>query len=492
LSDSQRKAVNEVLSSRDRVSGFQGVAGSGKTTTLREVRDAAQREGYKVHGLAPTSRATAQMQEAGINATTLQRHLEEPSGKQAGRTLYVVDESSLASTRQMREFFERMGPNDRALLVGDTRQHQAVDAGRPFQQLQDAGMKTTRLDDIVRQRDPDLKRVASDLSQGRVREAVSQLREQGRVHEIPNREQRLAAIAREYASGGERTLVVAPDNHTRQELNDRIRHELKERGTVTGPDQQVKVLVPRQDMTGADRAWAARYHEGDVIRYTKGSTQLGIAPGEYATVRDVDGRQNTLRVELHKDGWEKQYNPQRLRGVAVYEQTERSFAKGDRIQLTAPDKSTGLPNRELGTIERIDSSGDISIRRDSGRTATLKGDAKHLDHGYAVTSHAAQGSTADRVIVHAESSQSSELVNQRFAYVAGSRARDDLQIYTDDARRLGSALERPSDKTAALEHRGDVHAPAGNGLEPGGQAHARVESQLTEQTQAQHDFAQGR
>src|SRR5262249_53970973 len=150
-------------------------------------------------------------------------------------------------------------------------------------------------------------------------------------------EQRLSAIARDYANSGDRTLVVAPDNQTRQELNDRIRHELKDRGTVTGPDQQVKTLVPRQDMTGADRAWAARYQEGDVIRYTRGSAQFGIAAGEYGTVREVDSRHNTLRVEMHKDGWEKEYNPQRLRGVAVYEQSERSFAKGDRVQLTAPD-----------------------------------------------------------------------------------------------------------------------------------------------------------
>src|SRR5690349_16497990 len=168
-------------------------------------------------------------------------------------------------------------------------------------------MKTTNIDENIRQRDAELKHVVQVLSQGRVREAVSQLHEQGRIHEIPDREQRLGAIARDYANGGERTLVVAPDNQTRQELNDRIRHELKERGTVTGPDHQVKVLTPRQDMTGADRAWAARYREGDVIRYTKGSAQLGIASGEYATVRDVDARQNTLRVELHKDRWETQY-----------------------------------------------------------------------------------------------------------------------------------------------------------------------------------------
>jgi ATP-dependent exoDNAse (exonuclease V) alpha subunit len=217
-------------------------------------------------------------------------------------------------------------------------------------------------------------------------------------------------------------------------------------------------------MTGADRAWAARYHEGDVIRYTKGSAQLGIAPGEYATVRDVDARQNTLRVELHKDRWETQYDPQRLRGVAVYEQAERSFAKGDRVQLTAPDRANGLANRELGKIERIDASGNVSVKTDSGRIATYSGEQKHLDHGYAVTSHSAQGTTAERVIVHAESSQSAALVNQRFAYVAGSRARDDLTVYTDNFRRLESALDRSVDKSIAVEDRGPNRVPSANQL----------------------------
>lgn len=460
LSPVQRNAVNEILSSRDRVFGLQGVAGSGKTTTLREVRAAAERDGYKVQGFAPTSRATAQLQEAGIRASTLQSHLAQPATQQRDRPhLYVVDESSLVSTKQTREFFQRMGPRDRALLVGDSRQHQAVDAGRPFQQLQQAGMKTTNLDEIVRQRDPALRQVVRDLSAGRVREALSQLRDQGRIREIPDRDERLSAIAREYPKGSERTLVISPDNQTREELNNRIRQELKERGTVKGPDHQVNVLVPRQDMTGADRAWAARYREGDVIRYTKGSTQLRIKPGDYATVRGVDARQNTLRVEL-RDGREQQYDPRRLRGVAVYETAKRSFAEGDRIQLTAPDRSAGLANRELARIERIDGSGNIAIRTDSGRTAVLSGEHKHLDHGYVVTSHSAQGATADRVLIHAESRQSSALVNQRFAYVAGSRMREGLEVYTNDSQQLRLALDRRFDKTVAIDDRALSQGPA--------------------------------
>jgi ATP-dependent exoDNAse (exonuclease V) alpha subunit len=379
----------------------------------------------------------------------------------------MVDEASLVSTRQTGEFLDRLGPNDRVLMIGDTRQHQAVEAGRPFEQLQDAGMRTAKLDEIVRQKDPELKQVVDDLAHGRVREAVSELDRQGRVHEIPDRNQRFEAIAKDYADSAGRTLVVAPDNQSRRELNDHIRQELKDRGVVGCDDHKATVLVPRQDMTGADRAWAAQYREGDVIRYTRGSQQLGVKPGEYATVREVDARQNTLKVE-RSDGSTKEYDPRRLRGVAVYEKAERSFSEGDRVQMTAPHNAAGVANRELGTVERVDSSGDMKLRMDSGRTAVVAaGEPAHVDHGYAMTSHSAQGATVDKVIVHAESGQSAALVNERFAYVAGSRMRDGLDVYTDNSQQLTTSLERQFDKTAAV-HDKDVaprlgHAESGEG-----------------------------
>jgi ATP-dependent exoDNAse (exonuclease V) alpha subunit len=239
LSSVQQEAVREILGNRDRIFALQGVAGSGKTTTLREVRTAAQRDGYKVQGLAPTSRAASQLQEAGISSMTLQRHLAQSPSQSAGRGhLFVVDESSLVSSKQTGELLDRLNSKDRVLLVGDNRQHQAVEAGRPFEQLQQAGMRTAKLDEIVRQRDPGLKQVVHDLSEGRVREGIAQLREQGRIHEIPDRGQRLSAIAREYTNGSARTLVISPDNHTRQDLNERIRHELKDRGLVDKRDHQ--------------------------------------------------------------------------------------------------------------------------------------------------------------------------------------------------------------------------------------------------------------
>src|SRR5467141_2987292 len=232
----------------------------GKTTSLTAIREAAERDGFKVEGFAPTSRAAQKLGEAGIESSTLQRQLtrsEEPHDGQ--KRLYVLDESSLASTRQMNEFLHRLKENDRVLLVGDTRQHEAVEAGRPYQQLQEAGIETARLDEIVRQKDPGLKEVVEQLSRGQVREAMEKLDTQGRVHEIVDRDERLKEIAREYAAKPERTLVVSPDNESRREINETIHRTMQSAGNVGTKEHKQRVLVARQEITGADRQWAAQY-----------------------------------------------------------------------------------------------------------------------------------------------------------------------------------------------------------------------------------------
>src|SRR5260370_449153 len=96
LSQSQRVAVEQILASRDQVMALEGVAGAGKTTSLAVVREAAEREGYKVEGIAPTSRAAQKLGEAGIESSTLQRPLGRNDEQQTGqKALDVLDESSL-------------------------------------------------------------------------------------------------------------------------------------------------------------------------------------------------------------------------------------------------------------------------------------------------------------------------------------------------------------------------------------------------------------
>src|ERR1700677_1935528 len=244
LSPAQREVVDDIFVSREKIVGLDGIAGGGKTTTLAVVREGAEAEGYKVEGFAPTSRAAQKLAEAGIETSTLQRHLargEQPDTGQ--KRFYVLDESSLASTRQMHDFVTRLHPNDRVLLVGDTRQHEAVEAGRPFAQLQEAGMRTAKLEEIVRQRDPELKQAVEQLAQGQVGAAIESLDHQGRVHEVKGHEERIAAIAREYAKAPESTLVVSPDNRSRTEINDRIHDELQSRGVVGQQEHSINTLM---------------------------------------------------------------------------------------------------------------------------------------------------------------------------------------------------------------------------------------------------------
>jgi conjugative relaxase-like TrwC/TraI family protein len=461
LNDSQRAAVREILANRDQAMALEGTAGTGKTTALAAIRDAAEREGYQVEGFAPTSRAAHKLADAGIESNTLQRHLARSDGQASApdhKRLYVLDESSLASTKQMHTFLERLGPQDRVLLVGDVRQHEAVDAGRPYHQLQEAGIRTVRLDEIVRQRDPELRAVVEQLSRGDVHGAIERLDHQGRVHEIAPREDRLMAIANDYLKDPHATLVVSPDNQSRQDVNDVIHRAMQSEGHVDREEHRTPVLVPRQEITGADRQWAERYEEGDVVRYSRGSKALGIEAGDYARVEHVDAKTNQVTVRTDDDRTVS-YDPRRLQGVTLYREAERAFAAGDRVQMTAPDRERGVPNREFGSVERVDANGRLEIRWDSGRTSSFEaGERRHLDYGYAVTSHSSQGQTAGRVLAHVESERASEkLVNQRLAYVAVSRGQYDARIYTDDKVKLARALDRDVSHRSALE-RPSAHA----------------------------------
>jgi ATP-dependent exoDNAse (exonuclease V) alpha subunit len=124
---------------------------------------------------------------------------------------------------------------------------------------------------------------------------------------------------------------------------------------------------------------------------------------------------------------------------------EKEFSKGDRIQFTAPSKELKVANRELGTIERVSSEGDLNVRLDSGCEVRFNiREHPHLDHGYAVTSHSSQGQTAERVLIHVDTEKSELLVNNRFAYVSVSRAQHDAQIYTNDGGKLSHSLCRES------------------------------------------------
>ncbi len=453
LNSAQRNAIEQVLASRDVVQGLQGYAGVGKTTTLESVRKGAEERGYTVEGFAPTSRAAHQLRDAGISADTLQGFLARanPSADDPSRRhLYMMDESSLASTKQVRDFLEKIGPQDRVLLIGDTRQHQGVEAGKPFEQLIEAGMRTAQLDQIVRQKDPELLRAVEHLSKGEIAPGIAALQEQGRITEIADPQQRIAAIAKNYAAHPENTIVVSPDNASRREINQAVRVELQALGIVQSTDHAMQVLAPRSDMTGADRTWASRYQVGDVLHYQRGSKDIGIERRSYAQVITTNPKENLLTVQK-PDGEQVTYDPSRLRGISAYREIEREFAVGDRLQFTAPNRELGVANRDLATVEQI-KDGQLAVRMDNGKTVSFDADQmRHFDHGYAITSHSSQGLTAERVLVNIDTNMHPDLLNTRFAYVSVSRASHEAMLFTNDIAKIVPQLATEVSKSSAIE-----------------------------------------
>ena len=455
LNAAQRAAIQQVLASGDQIQGLQGLAGSGKTSALESIRLGAEQHGYAVEGFAPTSRAARQLREAGIPADTLQSFLARGGQQQAtadpsSRHLYMVDESSLASTQQMREFLSRISPQDKVLLVGDTRQHQGVDAGKPFEELQLSGMRTAQLDQIVRQKDPRLLAVVEHLSKNETAAGVALLQQQGRVTEIADPQQRIDAIAKQYAANPDRTLIVSPDNASRVEINQAVRRELQALGTVESTGHNFTVLAQRSDITGVERSWAASYQPGDVLHYHRGSKDLEIDRRSYAQVIATNATDNLLTVQ-RPSGEQLTYDPARLRGVSVYRELEREFSVGDRVQFTGPNRELGVANRDLATIEQITPSKLLTVRLvHNQRTLSFDpSQVPHFDHGYAVTSHSAQGLTSDRVLVNIDSNMHPDLINTRLAYVSISRGQNDAHIFTNDAARLSENLCRDVTKTSA-------------------------------------------
>lgn len=213
----------------------------------------------------------------------------------------------------------------------------------------------------------------------------------------------------------------------------------------------MRILAPRSDMTGVDRTWAARYEVGDVLHYQRGSKVIGIEKQSYATVLAIQSKENLLTVETGS-GKQITYDPSRLLGISAYRELEREFAVGDKLQFTAPHRELGIANRDLGTVEQIDSDGQLLVRLDNGKTVMFDAnEIRHFDHGYAVTSYSSQGLTANRVLVNVDTSAHPDLIDNRFAYVSVSRAAEDAHIFTDAASTLATTLSQSISKTSAIE-----------------------------------------
>ena len=474
LNEGQKAAVKAILAARDRVIGVQGYAGTGKTTMLKRLRVLAETRGYRVAGLAPSASAANTLgRESGIASETLQRFLARHAGLVEGRgtprglrnlrsqfakTVLVVDESSLASSEQMRGLLRaattlRLA---RVVLVGDEKQLGAVEAGKPFAQLRAAGMQTVVMDEILRQRDAELKEAVRASLAGEVKAAFAKLG--GHIAQVDRAEIGTTAAARWLDLSPEQrasTGVTAPTRVLRDDINETIRTQLVAEGAITGLALRGERLVSR-GLTRAQMTVASNYAPGDTVIFNRPYKTLGVTPGDERRVVGVD--RQWKRVDLaDKRGRIVKWAPERLAaakgGVEVYRGQATELRAGDRVRWTRNDPGAGLVNGAIATVERIERDG-VRFRLENGTTAKLAdGDPqlRHLDRAWAATVHAFQGRTVDRIIA-AMPADHPKLTTQQAFYVAISRARDRAELVTDDAWKLADQLEKATgERVAALD-----------------------------------------
>ena len=478
LTQGQREAVKLILSAKDRVVGVQGYAGTGKTTMLNRARALLEKRGFEVKGLAPSASAVKTLgTEAGIESETLQRFLARNSGvadgkltrkaeKQMraayGKTVLVVDEGSLASTLQARDLLRVAGALriPRVVLVGDEKQLDAVDAGKPFAQLQQAGMKTAVMDDILRQRDPELKAAVEASLAGEIGRAFEKLGSNVAQVKADNIAGAVAARWLELSpEARENTGVMAPSHELRRKINTHIRERLAREGRIHGPAFRGERLVSR-GYTNPEKSLAANYAPGDVVAFHRPYKRLGVGKGDELRVSGVDHENQTVVLE-GKDGGSVSWKPGRSGGSEVYRAEEVELRAGDRVRWTRNDMGSGLVNSRTAEVLSA-GDGRVSFRLEDGRRLGMtSGDPqlRHLDHAWASTVHAFQGRTVDNVIAAMQANHP-HLTTQKSFYVEISRARDRAELVTDDAKGLCERLEvATGERLAALEGIGENVRP---------------------------------
>ena len=453
LTEDQRNAAMEVITSPDKYYGIQGDSGTGKSTLFEAVREQAENEGYDVKGFAYTGKASEELeQNSGIKSQTIDSFLAQETQQRFDKPqLWIVDEASEIGSRQMREIQKRAEAADaKVVFLGDIKQEQAISAGPAFEKMQKSGvLGMSELHEITRQLG-DYKEISESLAAKKIDQAIEKLEKNGQIHEISDRNERIEAIVKDYTGLDDyrETIIVTARNDDRNVLNESIRNELKAQGRLDQKEESFTVRESK-NLSPEDKHFAQSYQEGDVIFSIKAGV-IGRA-GSEGKVTDLDYENHTITVE-GKNG--KEYSIDLMKDcehISVYGEKDQSFSEGDKVIFLKNDKVLEVKNGQSGTLEHIDEQGNMTVKMDSGKEVNfnIQSQYNYVDHGYAVTSYKSQGQTSEEVIYHADTGKE---VNFNQAYVAITRGREDVTIYTDDKENLRNQMTVESSKSWSLDY----------------------------------------
>jgi len=458
LSPEQRAAVNHILKSRDFITLFRGGAGTGKSFALKEVEQGLVANGHLVVVLAPQRQQVTDLQKDDLPAQTVAQMLT--TKQLLTKAVVIVDEAGQIGGRQLRELIRVVqSKHGRLILSGDTRQHGAVAASDALRAIDEhARLKPAEIQEIRRQ-NPELGRsrlerasirdyrmAVAAAADGKVIESFDRLDRLGWVRELDGIERR-EVLAREYLAAIERkesVLVVAQTWAEVRSVNEAIREQLKTAGKLSGG--MTLTAYQAVDGTEAQKREAGFYQAGQRAYFLRRYGRFG--KGDLCEIAGANER----GVVLLKNGRHSTLSYRYTGRIIVAAAAAMEIAPGDRLQLKFNGSSvegTRLNNGELVTVRRVRKNGALVVEDDAGVRKSLAPSQRLFNRGYAVTSYASQGKTVDTVLFADASNRAATNCNQW--YVAISRGRKRVLVFTSDKEALRANIRHTGDRELALE-----------------------------------------
>ncbi|EHG6070478.1 conjugative transfer relaxase/helicase TraI [Salmonella enterica subsp. diarizonae serovar 61:z52:z53] len=522
LTAGQREATRAVLENTDRFMAIQGYAGVGKTTQFRAVMGALNTLSESVRpqviGLGPTHRAVHEMREAGVEARTLASFLSETRLViQGGETpdfrnvLFLTDESSMVGNRDMAELYQLVAAGGgRMVSSGDTAQLQAISTGLPFRLVQQrSAIDTVVMQEIVRQT-PALRPAIESIIAGQVETSLRQVddvtpqqvpRQAGgwvpdnSVMEIraPKKEQdqeqgylvaageqtltpeQLALVRTDIIEAirddwmgrtpeaQQQTLVVAELNADRHAINEAIHAARHEKGDTGAEERTFTVLEPLRVPDNVLRA---------VETFAQYAGAVAMMNERYWTVADVNTEDAVVTLR-NADGESVLISPQQntSQDISLFTPRELTLSQRDRVRFTRSDTDRGYVANSLWEVAGFTDEGAIRFRQgDQEKIVDPQAmtEDRHIDLAYALTVYGVQGAS-ERFAIALTGSEGgrARMASLESTYVTLSRAKEHVQVYTDNLARWQSLVQQSDGgKTAhdLLHQKSDHESDTGNRL----------------------------
>lgn len=467
LTNSQKEAMKILLTSKDRFLAIQGYAGVAKTSMLAEARLLVEAKGYSLRGITVASSAAHELQtKAGIKSDVFpiaHQELKNAATASLSKTVFIVDEASMLSSHQGHDLMkqiERTGA--RLVLVGDKAQLPSVNTSRIFSLSQDYGIETAVMNEIVRQKNAQLKEAVIDATQGKVSDALNKLN----VQELETHEERIQWIANHWLSLSpkerDETLLFAPTHANRQDITMLLRDGLKKEGTLKGNEEQLTVLHAKQ-LEAVQLRFVNYFERGNIIRFNQSFKKGTIKAGEYYQVGAVkkELRQKNILPLINEHGKTIHFSLNLLpqykthqapfeRIIEVYQPKKLALMEGDKVMWTRNFNRENIRNGQRAVLNKIDEK-TVTFITNEGETLVLDKvhpALRHLDHSYVLTNYKVQGKDAPYGIGLMESSKRFGTTIKNF-YVQISRAVHQMTLVTDNKEALAEAIKRNKDEKAA-------------------------------------------